>query len=341
MSAELNYVNGKAAMFYMKAGGTPWHREGTGLDLAPTHDEAMILAGADYEVGMKPISYDAGGDGSAFLDIPNSRAIVNLSSGKAYGVVTKEYKPIQNAPIFRIFEPLVDEGKAWRDTGGTLRDGQQAWMLVGFNIPDPLVQEVFGSEVVPFGLAVNDHSGHGTAYMMKTDIRVVCANTLGEAMSRSTRLAVPHRTGGELKLIEAAETLFADQVAKYRLVAEGYRRLKDYTMSNDDFVSSVLDTVAPFPKALHSLEGEHITTRGYDMAYNKAEERRNAITNAWHNGDGHKGDSSAWEAVNGAVQVIDHDSNLFKTKGSRVASLLGGRLEQRKTALFNAVMELV
>jgi hypothetical protein len=68
------------------------------------------------------------------------------------------------------------------------------------------------------------------------------------------------------------------------------------------------------------------------MVVNRYERKANEITRLWTEGDGHIGDHSAWEALNGAVQALDHDRDLFPTRAGsyRTASLLDGILAQTK-----------
>jgi hypothetical protein len=173
---------------------------------------------------------------------------------------------------------------------------------------------------------------------------VVCANTLGQALvgwrDRSDVVAVAHRGDARLKVVEAAEQMFGGIVERYRVIAEQYRAMKARILTVDEFVKAVLDNASPLPKDLHTVEGNHLTVRGYDLARKSAEIRREAIRDAWTNGKGHVGDHSAWEAYNGAVEVIDHDSTLFRTRGSRVASMIGGRLLEAKSSVLNAVAVL-
>jgi phage/plasmid-like protein (TIGR03299 family) len=342
---DRNDANGKAAMFSVRE--TPWHREGVVLNEAPSFDEGLKLAGCDYEVATRPV-YVAEADGT-FSQSATGQAIVRLDRQTTLGeavlkVVGDDYVPVQNRDAFGVLEPLLDKGVAHLETGGTLRGGRDAWMMVRFDISDPVVQEVFGNEVVPFGLITNNHSGEARVLVMQTPIRVVCANTLGMALTnwrdRQDCVAVAHKGDARLKTIEAAEKLFASMVERYRVIAEQYKSMKETILTVEQFTKSVLDKASPLPKELHSIETEHLTIRGYDLARKRAEERRQAIERAWTNGRGHVGDHSAWEAYNGAVEVIDHDSELFRTKGSRVAAMIGGRLLEAKSEVLNSVASL-
>jgi len=344
MAHELDRIaaTGKAAMFSVRE--SPWHKEGIMLTEAPTMEEALELAGAGYEVGMRPVYAQVDMDNAKAA--PLHRAIVRLDRGEVFGIASTDYRPVQNRDAFGVLTPLLDKGVATLETGGTLRGGRDAWMLVRFDVDDPVVREVFTDEVIPFGLVSNNHSGDARAIVMETPIRVVCANTLGFAMDRwrvqsGTGIAVSHRGDATVRLVEAAEKMFAGIVDRYRLIAESYRAMKATHLTMPEFEAGVLDVISPFPGKAFTPDGNHLTGRGYEAAYTAALDRRTAVTQAWTGGKGHVGDLSAWEAYNGGVEVIDHDANLFVTRGSRVASLLGGRLLDKKTQLHRSVMAMV
>jgi len=342
---DRNTKTGRLAMFSVRE--TPWHREGIVLNEAPSLADALTLAGADYEVGTRPVFVQEP-DGT-FSRSTTGQAIVRLDRATTLGeavfkLVGDDYVPLQNRDAFGVLEPLLDKGVAKLETGGTLRDGRDVWMLVRFDIDDPVVREVFADEVVPFGLITNNHSGEARAIVMQTPVRVVCANTLGAALvgwqNRGEVIKVSHRGDARVRLIDAATTLFGGIVERYHTIAETYRDLKDRILTVEQFTSSVLDIAAPLPEKAFTLRGQHLTGRGYDAAYEAAESRRDRISYMWHNGAGHHADNSAWEAYNAAVEVIDHDADLFRTRGSRVAALIGGRLVQKKTEVLNALVTL-
>lgn len=346
MAHELdrNEQTGKLAMFSVNE--TPWHREGVLLTEAPTFEEALVLAGCNYEVGLRPV-YVAQGDGQTFTQAPAGKAVVRLDRGTVLAddvmaLVGEGYRPLQNHDAFGVLEPLLDKGVASLETGGTLRGGRDAWMLVRFNISDPVVQEVFADEIIPFGLISNNHTGEARALVMQTPIRVVCANTLGMAevnwKNRSDVVAVSHRGDSRVRMVDAAEKLFGTIVERYHTIATQYRLMKETILTVEQFTATVLDVASPLPPKPFVPEGEHLTSRGYDRALDAAETRRAKILEAWATGKGHTGDRSAWEAYNGAVEVIDHDADAFKVRGSRVASIMGGRLLEKKSAVLNAVI---
>ena len=115
--------------------------------------------------------------------------------------------------------------------------------------------------------------------------------------------------------------------------------MKSRILTVEEFTSSVLEVAAPLP--VKPENGEPESARGFERALETARVRRSALERAWESGSGHVGDRSAWEAFNGAVEVLDHDEQSFRTNGSRLTALLDGTLGRRKEAVREAVLALV
>lgn len=334
---DVNAATGRKAIF--SVGQTPWHREGVILNDAPTFEDAMVLAGCNYEVVLRDLFTEQ--DTGIFQPTGVGKAVVRTDRNLVLGVVKERYATLSNRDAFSVLEPLLDAGVCALETGGTLRGGRDAWMMAKFNIKDPVVREVFADEVIPFALITNNHSGEARCLLMETPIRVVCANTLGSAVhssNASNSMAVAHKGDARVRVVEAAQQMFGALTERYRTIADQYANMKATRLTVDQFVKSVLDVAAPLPPEIGQFDQQHMTSRGYDLAVAAAEKRRAAIQNAWHNGKGHVGDSSAWEAYNAAIEVIDHDAALFRTYGSRVGSLISGRLQVVKQKVANSVM---
>ena len=181
MSGELDYSKGTAAV--LSVGKTPWHREGVVLETPPSSiSEALKLAGLDFDVELTPLYHRGTSDSYAGID--DFTAVRRTDVGKVLGVVGSHYTPLQNRDAFRILEPLLDNGTATIETAGALREGRDVWLLVRFDVQDPVVQETFADEVVPFGLLSNNHVGKRQVVMQETPIRVVCSNTPAISLRR-------------------------------------------------------------------------------------------------------------------------------------------------------------
>jgi phage/plasmid-like protein (TIGR03299 family) len=338
MAHELdrNTRTGRLAMFSVKE--TPWHREGIVLNEAPTFENALTLAGCDYDVALRPMFLQ--GPLGTFEKTSVGMAVVRTDRNEALGMVTEKYGILQNREAFAVLEPLLDSGIATLETGGTIRGGQDAWLMAKFRIDDPVVREVFADEVVPFALISNNHTRRRTANLLLTPVRTVCANTLTAALAGMTAensIKVRHSSEARVKVVEAAEELFAGLVERYRTLAEAFRTLKATRLTTDQFIDSVLNTIAPLPEGGLDKAASGHARAGWQRTFDRAVSRRTRLTALWTTGDGHTGDQSAWEAYNAAVQSIDHDADQFVINGSRVEALTVGKLGALKQATLDAI----
>ena len=347
MPAELDRrADGTAALVYV--GETPWHREGHRFDQPPTIEEALEAAGLDFEVRTEPIyrkrtivAGDAGAGeviDEVFEEVKDARVTVRTDRNEVLGVVGSRYTPLQNKDAFAVLRPLIDEGLLTIETAGALRGGRDVWVLGRFHVESDLVQEVFGTEIVPYALISNNHAGTRQVIVQETPIRVVCANTLGAATRRAAEkldraFGIRHTASVEAKTVDAALSLWGDLVARYENVARQYQLLKATYLDEALFRKLVLDLVAPIPQ---KPRGE--PSKQYEAAVRRAETKRAKIEWLWDHGKGHTGDRSAWEAYNAVVEAIDHDEELFRTRGSRLQSLYDGALGRTKQAVLDELV---
>lgn len=341
---DFNRETGKANTFSVRE--TPWHKEGHILTAAPTFEEALALGGLDYEVEKQNVyrqtyvPVPTGGELREWKPSGKAFVTVRKDRGEELGSVGPDYQPLQNIDAFRAITPLLDKGVLTLETGGTLRGGADAWLLGKFDIEKfgPVVREVFADEVVPYALFTNNHSGRRNATVAETPIRVVCANTLGLAEheidgGRSRSVGIRHEGAVEARAVEAAEKLFGALIERYETIAKQYRLLKAFALDENLFRSLVIAPAIADPRLNPKFNPE---ARLAENVVTRYEKKVAEVTRLWTEGTGHTGDHSAWEAYNGLVEAVDHNAELFPTRGGayRTASLIDGRLRDIKGAVL-------
>lgn len=335
MAHELSFTNGQADTFSVVE--TPWHREGKILLSAPGYEEALTMANLDYDVQKRP-TFISQPDGS-LAQSTTGMVTVRTDTNQELGTVGPDYQVVTNAEAFEVLKPLIDSGHALLETGGVLRNGADAWLMIRWNLAKfgPVVREVFGEETLPFGLISTNHSGRRGLLLQDTPVRVVCANTLGMTEALGGCL-IQHRSGAAARLVEEAEKLWGALIERYETVAAQYRNLKQTRLDLDQFMSLVVETVSPDPRLRKDFNPE---ARAADMVIERFERKRDALITAWEHGKGHVGDFSGWEAYNGAVEVIDHNRDLFPVRAGvyRTQALMFGVLKERKTAVLSKLVE--
>ena len=186
-------------MFYTRE--KPWHGLGTMVQEAPTSEDALILAGLDWQVIQRPILTDDG------IPIPGFKANLRNTDNQVLGVVTNRYKVVQNSNAFAFTDSLLGEGVTY-ETAGSLQNGRRVWMLA--KLPQRYI--ISGDEITPYLVFMNSHDGTGAIKAAMTPIRVVCMNTLNLALSTAKRSWSTNHVGDiKGKLEDARHTLlFAD-----------------------------------------------------------------------------------------------------------------------------------
>jgi phage/plasmid-like protein (TIGR03299 family) len=186
MSAEVE------SMFSVRE--KPWHGLGTIIQEACNSEEALHLAGLDWEVQQKPVVYNGKETGYRFN--------IRSSDDTVLGVVGGRYKPVQNKNAFAFTDELIG-GDVRYETAGSLASGKRVWMLA--KMPDT---KILDDVVEPYLCLTNGHDGFSSMKVCMTPVRVVCQNTLNMALNTAKRTwNVRHSGNIESKLAEAQHTL--------------------------------------------------------------------------------------------------------------------------------------
>lgn len=196
-----------------------WHGLGEVIKEAPTSDDAIKIAGLDWEVKPMPI-YDKFG-----VEIPGYKVNTRMSDNKALGVVTGKYKVVQNAEAFAFTDALLGEGVRY-ETAGSLASGKTVWMLASLE-----GTELAEEKIDPYLVFTNNHDGKGAVRVAITPIRVVCMNTLNLALANASRhWTCAHKGDIQGKLEEARLTLSNAEMYMKALEEEfGELKLKKVT----------------------------------------------------------------------------------------------------------------
>lgn len=95
---------------------------GVSVEEAPTSEQALKLAGLDWNVIQKSI-YTADG-----TKVDGYRANVRDRDNRVLGVVSDRYKVVQNSEAFKFTDTLLGEGVRY-ETAGSLQEGRKVWIL--------------------------------------------------------------------------------------------------------------------------------------------------------------------------------------------------------------------
>jgi phage/plasmid-like protein (TIGR03299 family) len=284
----------------------PWHGLGVILDDYPeTIEDALDKSGLTWEVEQTPLfmAGPAYGEGhfvpaleSTMLEVKDYRANVRTDTSGVLGIVGKDYKVVQNREAFAWLDTLLGHDVEI-ETAGSLQNGKRVWVLAKL----PELVEVGGDEIQRYVFCANSHDGSMAVTAAATNVRIVCANTLGWALNSATRSYKFRHTGDlSAKLEEARKVM--DLTLKWDAAfKELGDELAQIPMSVDTYDNKVV-------KPLLSLDNPSLELG--DQARVNREEARETLISLFE-GTSPNGDTTGnspgtkWVAANAVAEYAD------------------------------------
>ena len=221
----------------MFVGEPAWHGLGVVLQDPPSVEDAIRMAGLDWEVSLEPLSLKDGRE-------VGHRATVRSSDKKILGVVGPGFKPLQNEDAFGWFQPMLDSKAVTLEAAGSLRGGQRVWVLG--KVQGQSVDIVKGDEVRQHILLAHGHDGSLAIRVGFTTVRVVCANTLSAAMNDGDSLLVkiPHRANAG-RALEAVRDVMDVARREFAATADQLRYLAKVGCDEESLKRYVREVFCP------------------------------------------------------------------------------------------------
>jgi phage/plasmid-like protein (TIGR03299 family) len=249
-----------------------WHNLGVIVQEAPNSEEAIKLAGLDWEVKPHPVTAVFNG---AVKAVDGFMANIRETDGKVMGVVTDRYKVVQNREAFSFTDNLIGDGVVY-ESAGSLTNGK-VWMLA--KLPE---KTILGDATVPYLVFTNSFDGKGAIQVAITPIRVVCQNTLNLALRETNRSwSTRHMGSIESKMYEAHRTLeFASSYMDS--LSEEADRLANKKITNDEF-DAFVEALFPIDELDSTRKNNNvrILRNELSMRYFQAPDNANFVGTAW------------------------------------------------------------
>jgi len=317
----------------MCVGEKPWHRLGTVLEQPPaTAVEAITAAHLTWRVEKKQLY--VGEEGRPFS---GEFAIVREDRWKVgeeeaiFGQVSEDYEPLQNINAFRFFDPMIEKGEAFYESAGALYQGKCVWVMAKLSRD---MQVVTDDVVERYLLLTHRHDGTGAIQVKFTPVRVVCQNTLNQALSEGPSFRVAHTKSMYARLDKAAEAL-AHVLAQSRKVEDAFTGMAEVKLNTDRF-EKYLQAVFPDP-----VKGED--RKLYKRNKARMQRNRDRSRQLWETGRGNelpKVRGTLWAAYNGVAEHADY--GLTSARDSKwLDGVWFGESYRIKTVAFNAAMQIV
>ena len=310
----------------------PWHKQGVILQNPPTSEEAIVLAGMNWEVTKNQTFY-ALEDGTKLGEVPGRYAIVRQDNKKVIGNVGRHFEPLQNIQAFKFFDHFVQEGLASYETAGVLGIGETVWILARFNGPVNIGRD---DELRSYLLLANGHDGQTNVLIQPSNIRVCCQNTLMASLGTGDVVKVRHTPSMTVNMKD-----IQDQIVRLHANRAGihlaYENMAKTVISEGDLEKFIL-SLWPSP------EKYKLDTAKKTIAFQIWESKQLALRNLLEHGQGTEKTwlkGTVWWLYNGVTELVDHymaNRSRIKDKTSYVLRGDGAAL---KDAAFYRAVELV
>lgn len=188
---------------------TTWSEYGVCVFDQHTTEEAVVAAGLDWEVEIRPQLQNKKGEPT---EVPGLFHTVRKDTEDVLGSVRTRYTAFQNREAFTFFDPILKDGLAVLDSADELYDGKVVWLVAKFQEPIIIAEEEL---VDMYCLLRTSHDGSTAISVDITPTRLRCSNTLNLALRNSKQSwKVAHTTAMAGKLAEARQVI--ENLGAYR-----------------------------------------------------------------------------------------------------------------------------
>jgi phage/plasmid-like protein (TIGR03299 family) len=322
------------------AGETPWHGIGTQVDRGTSGVVMLQKAGLDWKVDLRSIAVSAGrgqksGTGGKWNQkaCDGFKAVTRATDGRVFMIGTQKYQPLQNREVVEFFNDVCSAGDATMETVGALRDGAVIWALARLKDADASLLGV--DELKGYLLLSTSHDGTLATTGRPTQVRVVCNNTLTQALAskpgeNSFRLlhntkwtdarktAAKQAMGVAVEQVQAVNTLCAG-LAKVTIDHSGWIEFMSKLMGGDDQVINPKDPTK-LTRTAEMIQAATVSSPGSDLPSAKG---------------------TLWGAVNGVTYYADHTRGFSTTtQASRLTAAWFGEGNSLKTRALKVAAEV-
>lgn len=252
----------------ISSGKTIIEHEATGFGIniegATSSQEALEMAGLDWEVGAKKTFYmDAENN---FIEVPNVFQNVRREDGKSLGTVTGRYKICQNHDAFGFTDELLGSGVKYK-RAGAFHGGRSVW--ISAEMPEDKI--ILGDPVKQELIFLNSHDGTGAVRVLIAPRRIVCSNALNLFIKNASRKWACVHTGQiQYKMDEAKQTLL--RTDKYMAELEKTCEELQKTKITEGDVNSLIEKLIPIAPDANNVAARHAMEKraGFaDVYFNK------------------------------------------------------------------------
>lgn len=153
-----------------------WHLKAKVLDEYPGREEAIVVAGHNFQIEEKKFSVEG-------VEVDGWKALRRDDSHKILSVVRDSYEVVQNTVLWDIVDAIIKQPNVKYETAGVLKDGTILWVLARLDMPTTIGGD--NCFVMPYCLVSTTHDGTGATRAGAVSVRVVCWNTYSAAWAEA------------------------------------------------------------------------------------------------------------------------------------------------------------
>lgn len=242
MAHELTMrANGKAEMAFV--GETPWHGLGQNVTKGASIGVWAKEAGLDWEAlegTPEVIQYKAQGIGTGAISFDQYKGLYRSDTKAPLAIVGNGYQPHQPRQLLEFFREFTESGGWHIHTAGSMRGGRKLWVMATCEDAQRYVKGKQDGNILNLLLATSLDGSMQTTGII-TQVRVVCANTLRQALENGNDAMVrlSHRSSFDEAAIRKA--LGVEQAQKnFARFMEQARELAETPINLDDARDSLM-----------------------------------------------------------------------------------------------------
>jgi phage/plasmid-like protein (TIGR03299 family) len=290
----------------------PWYGTSTALvDDVQTADDALAIAGLDWEVDTKPLYFRVRQDGKEKTVRSSKSAVYRKDTLDELGIVGGRYVPFQNREAFAFLDKMVAHGGAAFQAAGTMNGGSRVYVVM----KTPESVSVLGDAHDTYVLFMTSHDGSMSVTATTTMVRLACTNMFRSALS------------SERPVFKAAHIAVALDPTHMTAAAE---EAIGVTKRDQEKFAAMADKLAQVDVV--DAEFEKIMAKAFPWTTKAAKKELAGIHELWQTSetinDEHR--LTGWGLVNATTEFLSH----FRSRRSDEAALkralgVNGQIEAR------------
>ena len=277
-----------------------WHGLGKVFDHPMTSKECLTAAGLDWKVIQKPV-YTYSETDQTYQPIEGFLVNAREDNNLVLGMVSNNYKVVQNVEAFEFMDQLVDNHEMLYESAFSLYGGRKVVILA--RMPG-YKEAVKGDALLPYILLSLSHDGTEGIRFGPCVTRVVCANThamaLGEedypGQRRVKELSIRHTGDIKTKLQRARDILavVSQQFSRYAEISQELARKRLTREEWQQFLDILCPMISPYDPDYTERRAEALR------------ETRDLIGRAYFGPRNQTAPETAWAAYCAVTEYVDH-----------------------------------